>query len=79
MIPLLGKAIADGPALPAAGGAMAALARMCVVPDTRARVRAEVPLAPVVRCAGPQQERLCPWTCPAPRASRPTDMGRMRQ
>lgn len=47
---LLSKIISDGPALPAAGSAMAALARLCLEPGPRARVRTEAAcITPVVR------------------------------
>jgi hypothetical protein len=50
LVGLLGRVVADGPGLPAAGAAMAALARLCAAPGGRARVRAEASLVPVVRC-----------------------------
>lgn len=49
IVDLLGRAISEGPAMPAAGAAMAVLARMSLVPETRARVRAEAALLPVIR------------------------------
>lgn len=55
LVELLSSVVADGPALPAAGGAMAALARLCLEPGPRARVRAEANLAPVVRRAAPRR------------------------
>jgi len=49
IIELLSKVIADGPGMPAAGAAMMVLAQLCLVPESRARVRAEASLLPVVR------------------------------
>jgi hypothetical protein len=49
LFPLLSRVLSEGPGLPAAGAAMAVLARASLAPAGRARVQAGVSLAPVVR------------------------------